>query len=88
MEQKLKNSNTGSINDDPNFIEDEESVDDHTSATEEGTQVENLQLNSENFSKVSPYSIKNLSGYAFKVASSFKLANFDQFEDPFDQNNN
>ena len=34
-------------------------------------------LNNENFNKVSPYSIKNLSGYAFKVISSGKANRFE-----------
>ena len=44
-------------------------------------------LNSENFNKVSPYSIKNLSGYAFKVVSSkqskFELNDEASNEDSF-----
>ena len=38
-------------------------------------------LNSENFNKVSPYSIKNLSSYTLKVISSKRLNNLDMFDE-------
>lgn len=41
-------------------------------------------MNQENFNKVSPYSIKNLTSYKIKVVNgTSKLRSLDQFEDPF-----
>lgn len=84
LKQSNNKSKSESINDDKEDLDDMMYDYDNSSIIERVVDSEAKVLNADNFNKVSPYSIRNLSGYPIKVLKSYRGG----FQEDFNDNNN